>query len=581
MPPNILLIVTDDQGYGDMSCHGNPILKTPAIDRLHRESTRLTDFHVGPTCAPTRATLLTGHYANSTGVWHTVGGRSLLREDEWTLADALGEAGYATGLFGKWHLGDNYPYRPMDRGFSETVIHGGGGITQTPDHWGNDYFDDTYRRNGVPTRYAGYCTDVWFGLAREFIASHRGQPWLCVLAPNAPHSPFNVEPRYAEPYRGRVPDRRARFYGMIANLDENLAELRGWLADEGLADDTILVFMTDNGTSGGASPDAEGFVHDGFNAGMRGVKGSAYEGGHRTPCFIHHPRGGLDRGRDIGDLTASVDLMPTLLDLAGIALPSGRSFDGVSLAPILAGRPQPQLAERIVVTDSQRLPRPEKWRQFSAMLGSWRLIDGDRLYDLASDPEQRFDIAGDHPATVERLRVGYERWWERVSARIDEPIPIAVRADEPTELTAHDWHNPASDCPWHQGMIRAGHRSSGHWEIDVRTPGAYRVELRRWPIDADAPIGDGPAASDVFRAGIDPHDLSWYVGHTPMPVIAAGVSVAGLRVEKPVSPESHVVTFELELPGGVSELSAWFAIDNGAEPVGAYYVRVTTQGSEP
>ncbi len=214
--PNVVLVITDDQGYGDLGCHGNPVLKTPSIDALHADSVRLADFHVGPTCAPTRAGLYTGHYANSTGMWHTIGGRSLLREDELTLADALRAGGYRTGLFGKWHLGNSPPYRPQDRGFDEVVTHGGGGISQTPDHWGNDYFDDTYTVNGESRNFEGYCTDVWFREALRFLERHRDRPFFCAVAPNAPHSPYNVEPRYSAPYRGLVPEERAKLYGMIA-----------------------------------------------------------------------------------------------------------------------------------------------------------------------------------------------------------------------------------------------------------------------------------------------------------------------------------------------------------------------------
>ncbi|MEO0963558.1 MAG: arylsulfatase [Planctomycetota bacterium] len=574
--PNILFILTDDQGYGDLSCHGNPILRTPAMDRLHDDSVRLTDFHVGPTCAPTRATLLTGHYANSTGVWHTVGGRSLLREDEWTLADALHDAGYATGLFGKWHLGDNHPYRPMDRGFERTITHGGGGITQTPDHWGNDYFDDVYRVNDVPARFEGYCTDVWFRLTRNFIRDSvdADRPWFAMLTPNAPHSPYNVAPPYAEPYVGRVPDRRARFYGMIANLDENLASMRDWLDEQGLAENTIVIFMTDNGTSRGAAIDGAGFLTDGFNAGMRGVKGWPFEGGHRTPCLLHHPAGGLIGGRDVATLTASVDVMPTLLELCGAEVPEQRAFDGVSLAPTLRGGEQADLNERIVVTDSQRLPNPIKWRQSAAMSGPWRLIDGEQLYNIVDDPEQRDDIAADHPQQVERLRAGYESWWDRVSTRFDEPIPIAVRADEPTDLTAHDWHNDNADCPWHQGMIRAGHRSAGYWELEVHQAGRYRVELRRWPIEADAAITDVPEPTPIDRASVDPHDLDWYEGDAALPIVSAHLDVAGLSLDAPVQPQHQSANFVVDLPAGYCELSGHFVDADTGQRRGAYYARV-------
>ena len=195
--PNVVFVLTDDQGYGDLGCHGNTIVKTPNIDRFYDESMRLTDYHVGPTCAPTRAGLLTGHYANSTGVWHTIGGRSLLRKDEYTMANMFSDAGYQTGLFGKWHLGDSYPFRPEDRGFREVVRHGGGGVGNTPDYWENDYFDDTYCANGVWTKYPGYCTDVWFDLGIDFIQRHKDKPFFCYIATNAPHVPHIVDPGYS------------------------------------------------------------------------------------------------------------------------------------------------------------------------------------------------------------------------------------------------------------------------------------------------------------------------------------------------------------------------------------------------
>ena len=226
-PPNEVFILTDDQGYPELGCHGNPVIQTPRMDELHAESVRLEHFHVGPTCAPTRAGLLTGHHANSTGVWHTIGGRSLLRKDEWTLASALRDNGYATGLFGKWHLGDQVPYRPQDRGFEESVCHGGGGISQSLDWWGNDYFDDTYSVNGQPVRFEGFCADVFFAEGMKFIEKHKEENFFCYIASNTPHGPWNIEERYWKPYIDKAPgEARARFYGTVTNIDENVGKLR-------------------------------------------------------------------------------------------------------------------------------------------------------------------------------------------------------------------------------------------------------------------------------------------------------------------------------------------------------------------
>ena len=297
--PNFVFVLTDDQGYGDLGCHGNDVIRTPNLDRFHGDAVRFTDFHVGTTCAPTRSGLLTGHFCNSAGVWHTIGGRSLLREDEWTLADALREAGYRTGQFGKWHLGDSQPFRPHERGFERAVYHNGGGIGNIGDAWGNDYFDDTYYVNGVPRKFEGYCTDVFFREGLRFIEEHREQPFYCHISTNAPHGPLNVEPHYAAAYADATPhEDRARFYGMITNIDDNFGLLMSRLDELGLADNTIVVFMTDNGTATGVELDAQGFPQEGpgsFNAGMRGKKGSPYDGGHRVPFLLRYPGAGAER----------------------------------------------------------------------------------------------------------------------------------------------------------------------------------------------------------------------------------------------------------------------------------------------
>ena len=417
---------------------------------------------MGPTCAPTRAGLLTGHYANSTGVWHTIGGRSLLRENEWTLAAALSEAGYATGIFGKWHLGDAFPYRPHERGFATAVVHGGGGISQTPDYWGNDYFDDTYFANGRPESFRGYCTDVWFDLARRFITAHRHETFFCYIPTNAPHSPYNVDRRYYEAYLGREPEPRARFHGMITNIDENFGALRAHLRDLGLEENTILVFMTDNGTSAGVTLDGQGHVVDGYNAGMRGMKAWEYEGGHRVPFFVRWPARGIEGGRDVDRIAANVDFMPTILDLCGVEVPRERRFHGRSLVPLLdaaaRGAPAPDWPDRAIVTDSQRVTNPIKWRKSSVMTDRWRLVNGTELYDITADPGQKSDIASAHPDVVERLRGEYERWWEAVSVQFASMVPIPIGTPGKTGNTPH------LPRPEERGLRRAlapGHDQAG------------------------------------------------------------------------------------------------------------------------
>ncbi|HYW80575.1 MAG TPA: arylsulfatase, partial [Thermoguttaceae bacterium] len=300
--PNVIVIMTDDHGYGDLGCHGNKYLKTAAIDRLYSQSVRLTNYHVDPTGAATRAALLTGRYACRGGVWHTMMGRSLLRRDERTMADLFAEAGYRTAVFGKWHLGDNYPYRAVDRGFQESLVHGGGGIGQVSDYWGNTYFDPVLSHNGKPERQKGYCTDIFFGKAIDFISQNRTRPFLIYLTPNVPHSPYQVPDGYTAQYvEMGLREPLAQYCGMITSLDRNMARLLTQLDEWGLGDNTIIVLTTDNGTTGRA-----------VDVQLRGEKGSAYEAGHRVPCFFRWPAR-LKGGFDVDQLTAHVDLLPTLL----------------------------------------------------------------------------------------------------------------------------------------------------------------------------------------------------------------------------------------------------------------------------
>ena len=578
--PNIVFVLTDDQGYGDLGCHGNSAIRTPCLDRFHQDAVRFTDYHVGSTCAPTRAGLLTGHYCNSAGVWHTIGGRSLLRADEWTLADALTGAGYRTGHFGKWHLGDSPPYRPHERGFAESVYHAGGGIGNTGDAWGNDYFDDTYFKNGVPTPYEGYCTDVFFREGRRFIEENADAPFFCYIATNAPHGPLNIAPHYVEQYRDATPhEERARFYGMITNIDENFGRLRATLDELGIADNTILIFMTDNGTATGVELDADQFPREGpgsYNAGMRGKKGSAYEGGHRVPFLIRYPNGHIAGDRDIDALTSYVDFMPTLLDLCGVEVPAGRTFHGQSLAPLLRGADDATWADRVNVCDTQRVADPVKWRKSAVMKGKWRLIDGRALYDLGADPGQRQDIAAEHPDTVAELRAAYDEWWELVSEQFDRDEPMALGGDDqPVKLTTHDIRNEACNAVWNQRQVRAGQVTSGFWAVDVKEAGRYQIELRRWPEETGYALAAGIEGDDSgwYRAGIQPKDAPAYEGGVALALGWAQLSIGGQNLQQEVDPTATSACFEIDLAAGLDRLYASF-YDHIERTIAPYYVYV-------
>ena len=551
--PNVILIMTDDQGFGDLACHGNPVLRTPNLDQLSAESVRFTDFHVSPFCTPTRAALMTGRYPARTGAYRTSSGRTMMHPDERTIANVFTASGYATGMIGKWHLGDNAPHRPQDRGFQHVVWHRCGGVGQASDYWGNDYFDDTYESNGQFQRFEGYCTDVWFSESIRFIEANKDRPFFLYLATNAPHGPYHVADQWKEPYEGQADWRSGpEFYGMIANIDHNVGILRGRLKQLGLADNTILIFMTDNGTANGArfgSDHLNSEAVQGFNAGMRGKKSSVYEGGHRVPFFVHWPAGNIVGGRDIGSLTAHIDVLPTLAELCGVSLPNSHHPDGRSFAAQLLGRGDKPHRDHLVV-QFQGGPHfrgaAEPWSFSCVLQDRWRLINGQELYDVKSDPAQRTDIAASRPEIVERLRAVYLPFWESVSPRM-RPVSIELGnpADNPTTLCSQDWYMPTGNPPWNFGQIKKLPRVTGPWKVNVTKAGRYRFTLRQWPQESGQPVRAARAA----------------------------IHIAGEEAEAAVPSNAKGVVFELELPAGMTELRTWF-YDAQGEAGGAYFTDV-------
>ena len=378
-PPNVIFVITDDQGYGDIGYHGNPALNTPNLDRMARESVQLDNHHHDPLCSPSRAALLTGQYAARNGVWHVIQGRHLLSPAATTMADIFAANGYRPAMFGKWHLGDNYPFAPQYRGFEETLCHRGGGIGELPDYWGNNYNDDVFFHNGEPKRCDGYCTDVFFDGALDFIDAHRHVPFFIYLAPNAMHAPHIVPDQYAAPYLAQgIPEERAKFYGMIANFDENMGRLFARLKALDLDKDTLVIFTADHGTAAGFDP-ATGA---GFNAGLRGKKGSVYDGGHQVSFFLRWPRQ-LPVERKVSQLTAHIDILPTLIDLCDLKRDPEIAFDGISLAAMANGDVD-ELPDRSIIVQLQP-DRPQKWHQTAVLNGRWRMVNEAELYDVKRD----------------------------------------------------------------------------------------------------------------------------------------------------------------------------------------------------
>ena len=565
--PNVVLVITDDQGYGDLGCTGNPWIQTPNIDAFHNRSVRFADFHVSPLCTPTRGALMTGHRPVRNGAWATCWGRSILRKTEVTMANVFADSGYRTGMFGKWHLGDNYPYRPEDRGFQHVVAHRGGGVGQTPDFWGNNYFDDTYFHNSSPVPHSGYCTDVWFEEATKFIEASQDQPFFAYIATNAPHHPYLVDDRYKAPYVGNPAIPEPAFYGMITNIDENFGRLEAKLEELGIADNTILIFMTDNGSSGGSTLERGQFVATGYNAGMRGKKGSYYDGGHRVPFFIRWPAGGIQGGKDIDEFTLHVDVLPTFIDLCGLKPPDGVRFDGMSVAGLLDGSCR-ELPDRThFLQYRQNTNPPDKWEN-AVITPRWRLVGGKELYDIKADPGQRHDVAAQHPEVVEKLRAAHEQWWDEISPGFNKYCPISLGndAENPTRLSSMD---VMGDVAWNQGHILMAQKSTGRWTVDVEQAGRYRFSLRRWPQELGLPIDEAVSAEEAERVPFTPGSQCLTINP-----VKARLEVFGQQQVAAVEPGAETVTFTLELQQtGVTQLEAWF-VDAAGEERGAYYVYV-------
>ncbi|AWB64996.1 N-acetylgalactosamine-4-sulfatase [Saccharobesus litoralis] len=508
--PNVIVIISDDQGYGDFSLHGNPILKTPNLDKLANDGVRLTDFHVDPTCSPTRAALMTGKYATKVGVWLTFAGRNHVYKDEITMADVFKYNGYNTGIFGKWHLGDNYPFRPQDRGFDKSFIHAGGVAGEIPDFWQNDYFDDTYFDNGKPVKTQGYSTDIWFEQTKKFIKQNQDEPFFIYLATNTPHGPFNVDPKFSEPYKKQgVPETRARFYGMIETVDNNVGQLRAFLEKEQLADNTLILYLTDNGTTAGADGNNHKVPKAGFNAGMRGKKTSPFEGGHRAASFWYWPNGGLTGGKQYQNLSAHFDVLPTFIDMFNLALPTKTDFDGMSLQSVLNGqKPLAQQNRTLVVHNQARfgLPigdgAPVKYRDYVVMHNRWRLV-GKQLFNLDADPAQQNNVANDNPKLAKTLADYYENWWQQATAN-QRLAPTVVNPAKQPELllTAQAWKG--DKATYDQSHVIAGVANRGFWYIDVEQAGEYKVEFSRWPKESGLGFNQGYQRA-LDNPGLDPN----------------------------------------------------------------------------
>jgi len=500
-------------------------------------------------CSPTRASLLTGRYNYRTGVVDTYLGRSMMRPTEVTFAELLRDAGYRTGIFGKWHLGDCYPLRAIDKGFQEALVCKGGGIGQPSDPPGNKYFDPVLFRNGKAEKCRGYCSDIFTDEAMKFVEKSVDKPFFLYLAFNAPHEPLQVDDKLVEPYRKMdlspaafpkiglpvtnpaTKEQTARVYAMVENIDTNLGKLFKLLDDKNLAKNTLVIFLTDNGPA-----------HALFNTGLHGRKGSVYDGGIRVPCFVRWP----DRfgaGTKLDFPAAHIDVTPTILDCCQVQPP--KNLDGIALTALLRDRATAR-PERNLFFQWHRGDVPVLHRAFAVRGPRYKLVQavgaGDypqrdrwnvQLFDLLNDPYEQTDLSDKHPDIVRAMGKAYKDWFADVGKDGYDPPRIYLGAEQenPVTLTRQDWRGP-----------RAGWRIDdlGQWEITVARPGTYTVIAR-------------------FAPRTDP--------------ATAHLRIGAVTVEQKVEPRATEIAFrDVKLPKGDARFEAW--VNTGSVNAGMTYVEV-------
>jgi arylsulfatase A-like enzyme len=570
--PNILIFLVDDVGgLNDLQSYGNRHSRTPYLDRLRDESVRLTNFHVSPMCTPTRAAFLTGRDAVDTQATMVNCGRTIPRPDLPMMQEVLKEAGYATGLFGKWHLGENEPFRPGDRGFEEALYFPGSSLGTARDFWNNNGWDCTVLHNDVRKKYPGFITEVWHEEAMKWMKKQKEakRPFFCFLPSNLVHGPEFVEEEAKQPYRDRgESETTARVYGALERYDELCARVDAFLEKEGMRDNTIVIYFVDNGLSNATT-------HL-FNAGLRGEKKSYYEGGHRVPCFIRWPSRGWEGGREVATLTEVQDLLPTLLDGSGIPSPQNLEVTGKSLVPLLEGKPMPELDDRIIVVQygafdeksGRKGPVFENaisgpaYGKAAVCWGEWRLVHDKELYNLKTDRGQKVNLIKSEPEIAAKLRKAYREWWNRLQPDKREMVHIPIGLNsKPVLLDVSCWDGTWIDF---SNSIRIGERANGPWHIDVAKEGEYQFDLRRWPEELGLPMNDPAPAGD------------WpYVAGKAMPIAGVRLSIQGQSIERKISGNDAVLSVKLSLKKGKTQLKTAFLDERGEVLSGIYYVDVT------
>ena len=490
-PPNVILIITDDQGYGDLNFNGNPNIITPALDNFAAESVRFNNFYVSPVCAPTRSSLMTGRYSLRTGVRDTYNGGAIMASSEVTLAEMLKQANFTTGIFGKWHLGDNYPSRPSDQGFDESLIHLAGGIGQVGDFTNyfkkdTSYFDPILWHNNEQKPYQGYCSDIFTENAIEFIEKNKNNPFFCYLSFNAPHNPLQVPDEYYQIYKNIDPtegidpnlipnekineqtkENTRKVYAMVTNIDDNLKKLFTKVEELGIKENTIVIFMTDNGPQ-----------HARYVAGMKGRKTSVYNGGIRVPFYFRYPDE-FSGDKEVDQMTAHIDLLPTLSKLCGTRIPEDRKIDGRNFIPSIEGKIQPERSFFSYWTRKY----PELFNNIALQRGQFKLVgktDYDseiekfQLYDTNKDPFEKNNLIAQKKSIGLSLKEEmHQTFLELVnSENLKNPPRIILGSDfeNPVYLNRND--AGGQRAVWNQ------EQAYSLWKVDINKEGLYDLKFK-------------------------------------------------------------------------------------------------------
>ncbi|WP_220763946.1 sulfatase-like hydrolase/transferase [Flavobacterium sp. UMI-01] len=569
--PNVIFVMPDDISHSSFSYYKENGARTPNIDKLAKESVQLTDFHVSPSCSPTRAALLTGRPSDVVGVWHTINGRNMMRADEITMADIFKANGYATGLFFKWHLGDNYPFRPKDRGFEYVAWIKGGGTGQQPDYWGNTnntasmWVNDklvtmTDENDGIE---GAFTTNFFMNRAMDFMEDNikKNKPFFAYIPLGTAHAPHFLPPDARKGVSAKM--------GTIENIDKNMGRLMQFLEDKGIADNTILVFTTDNGDGGY----------------LRGGKGSNYDGGTRVPCFIRWEKGnlgGAGKGREVTALTAHIDWLPTFMDVLNLKdvpnRPEKLKIAGRSFKPFLDKDPSndPQAYKnRAVTIDDMWTEFPEKYKKLSVkkddwegdvIKHKWRLVRTNstsdwELYDVLVDEKQQNNIIANtaYVSVVTELKQEYENWWKLVEERSAEYTRIIIGNPKEPEsvLHAHDFHGTVI---WHQGDVQKGSAGSGFIAVEFDKTGTYSFDLRRWPKEIEK-------ETTLMSAG----------SGKALKIASARIKIWNgdtvyVDEKKDANPDADGVTFTIKkLPKGPAFVQTWFYNAAGQIEGAVYY----------